>query len=143
MPAFIGIALALAVCVFARAVAFDRDRAFYPAVLIVTASYYVLFAVLGGSPGALTRELLIMGVFVAAAVAGFRRTLWVVVGGLAAHAVLDAVHGQAIVEAGAPAWWPLFCLTFDVTAAAGLAWLVSGARPRVRPSLRATEAGHA
>ena len=55
MPAFIGIALALAVCVFARAVAFDRDRAFYPAVLIVTASYYVLFAVLGGSPGALTR----------------------------------------------------------------------------------------
>ena len=141
MPAMVGIALALAVCVFARVVGFDRDRAFYPAVLIVTASYYVLFAVIGGSPGALTREMLIMGVFVAAAVAGFRRTLWVVVAALAGHAVLDAVHGQAIVSAGAPAWWPVFCLTFDVTVAAGLAWLVSGSRPRVRPGSRASGAG--
>ena len=33
MPAFIGIALALAVCAFARGVRFDRDRAFYPAVV--------------------------------------------------------------------------------------------------------------
>ena len=46
----IGIVLALCVSVFARVVGLDRDRAFYPTVLVVIASYYVLFAVMGGHP---------------------------------------------------------------------------------------------
>jgi ABC-type Fe3+ transport system permease subunit len=47
MPYVVGIVLSLGVALFARRVGFDRDRAFYPTVLIVIASYYVLFAAIG------------------------------------------------------------------------------------------------
>ncbi len=45
MPYAIGIVLSLSVARFASRVGFDRDRAFYPTVLIVIASYYVLWAI--------------------------------------------------------------------------------------------------
>ena len=48
MPYVIGIVLSAGVAVFARVVGFDRDRAFYPTVMIVIAAYYVLFAVMSG-----------------------------------------------------------------------------------------------
>jgi hypothetical protein len=47
MEYLIGVILTLAVVVFAAVVGFDRDGAFYPTVLIVIASYYALFAVMG------------------------------------------------------------------------------------------------
>ena len=49
MPYAIGIVLSLSVALFASRVGFDRDRAFYPTVLIVIASYYVLFAAMSES----------------------------------------------------------------------------------------------
>jgi hypothetical protein len=49
MPFVIGIALSVGVALFARYVGFDRDRAFYPTVLIVIASTYVLFAAMSNS----------------------------------------------------------------------------------------------
>lgn len=39
MATLIGLGLAVAVAIFARIAGFDRDRAFYPTVLIVVASY--------------------------------------------------------------------------------------------------------
>ena len=48
MPYVVGVVVSAAVAVFARCVGFDRDRAFYPTVMIVIALYYVLFAVMGG-----------------------------------------------------------------------------------------------
>ena len=122
MPYLVGIVLALAVAAFARAVGFDRDRAFYPTVLIVIASYYVLFAATDGSAQTLLAESLIMAGFVSAAVMGFRTTHWLVVAGLSAHAVLDALHGRVIENAGVPPWWPAFCLAYDASAAGCLAW---------------------
>ena len=47
MEYLVGAALALVVCLSAGAAGFDRDRSFYPVILIVIASYYLLFAVLG------------------------------------------------------------------------------------------------
>jgi hypothetical protein len=44
MEYLIGVILSLAVAGFAAVIGFDRERAFYPTVLIVIASYYVLFA---------------------------------------------------------------------------------------------------
>ena len=44
MEYFIGLILSLAVGVSATVIGLDRERAFYPTVLIVIASYYVLFA---------------------------------------------------------------------------------------------------
>jgi hypothetical protein len=117
----VGIVLALAVVCFARASGFDRDRAFYPTVVVVVASYYVLFAAMGGSTQALVVESLIMAVFVVAAVLGFRRYPWLVVGSLAAHGLFDVAHDLVVANPGVPEWWPAFCLTFDVGAAALLA----------------------
>jgi len=125
-----GVLLAFAVGLFATASGLDRDRAFYPAVTIVVASYYALFAVMGASTHALILELLAVAVFLAAAVAGFRSSLWVVVVALAAHGIFDLVHGGFIANPGVPGWWPAFCLAYDVTAAAYLAWLLASGRVR-------------
>ena len=57
MPFLIGVSLAVAVGAFARCVGLDRDRAFYPTVMIVIACLYVLFATIGGgSPNVLLAE---------------------------------------------------------------------------------------
>lgn len=125
-PFAVGIVLSLIVALFARAVGLDRDRAFYPTVLIVIASYYVLFALMAGSMGALLTESIVMAAFVAAAVTGFKGSHWIIVVGLAAHGVLDSFHGAVIDNPGVPAWWPAWCLAYDVGAAAGLAWLSRG-----------------
>lgn len=120
----IGIALALIVSCFARATGLDRDRAFYPTIAIVVASYYVLFAVMGGSSQALVVDAIVMAVFVLVAVLGFRFNLWLVAACLAAHGVLDAFHGLVVANPGVPEWWPAFCGTFDVGAAGFLAYLL-------------------
>jgi hypothetical protein len=124
MPFVIGIVLAVAVAVFARRVGLDRDRAFYPTVMIVIASYYVLFAAMSGSVQTVVIESVVMALFAAAAVAGFKSSAWIVVVALASHGVFDAVHGYVIENTGVPAWWPAWCLAYDVAAAAGLAWLL-------------------
>ena len=49
---------------------------------------------------------------------------------LAAHGLMDLVHGSVIANPGVPAWWPSFCLTYDVTAAAYLASLLLTGRVR-------------
>lgn len=49
MDYFIGVILAFAISfIFGTVVGFDRSRAFYPVVMIVIASYYALFALMGG-----------------------------------------------------------------------------------------------
>ena len=124
MPALIGIALSLAVAVLGRRAGFDRDRAFYATITIVVAWYYVLFAVVGGSTPVLVVETMVMALFVAAAVVGFRSGAWLIAGALAAHGVFDAVHGQLLTNPGVPAWWPVFCGAYDLGAAVWLAALL-------------------
>jgi hypothetical protein len=126
----VGALLAFAVGVFATSVRLDRDRAFYPTVTIVIASYYALFAVMGASSHALILESLVCVGFFGVAVFGFRSSLWIVVAALAAHGVFDLAHGEVISNPGVPGWWPEFCLTYDVTAAAYLAWLLKAGRIR-------------
>ena len=124
LPYVVGVVVAIAVTVFARSVGFDRDRAFYPAVLIVVASYYVLFAAMSGSVETVLFESLLMVLFVIAAVAGFKGSPWIIVAGLAVHGLQDAVHGYIVANAGVPAWWPAWCLAYDVGAAGALAWIL-------------------
>jgi hypothetical protein len=119
----IGIVLSLAVAVFARAVGLDRERAFYTTVLIVVASLYVLFAVMGGSTQALVIELIGMSAFVACAVVGFKKSMWLVAAGLAGHGVFDFFHAGIVSNPGVPEWWPAFCGAYDVGAAACLGWI--------------------
>jgi hypothetical protein len=119
-----GAILATAVGLSASLIGFDKERSFYPTVLIVVASYYLLFAAMAKSTDALVAESLPMLLFVAAAALGFRGTLWIVAAALALHGVFDLIHHTVITNPGVPAWWPGFCLTYDVTAAAYLALLL-------------------
>ena len=124
LPFVAGIVLSIGVALFARIVGLDRDRAFYPTVMIVIALYYVLFAAMSGSVQTMIIESVVMALFAAAAVAGFKSSAWIVVVALAGHGVFDAVHGYVIQNAGVPAWWPALCFAYDVGAAAGLGWLL-------------------
>jgi hypothetical protein len=128
----IGITLALVVSAFAALAGFDRDRVFYPMLLAVIASYYVLFAVMSGSVETVLVESLMTTAFLALAVVGFRFSLWIVAGALAGHGVFDAFHGYLVVNAGVPAWWPAFCLAYDVTAAAVVVWLLRHRLPSTK-----------
>lgn len=121
MEYLIGIMLALAVGGLATIIGFDRSRSFYPVVMIVIATYYCLFAVMGGSSGALSIETVIALLFAAAAIIGFRTNLWLVVAALAGHGAMDLVHRHIVANPGVPAWWPGFCAGYDITAAACLA----------------------
>jgi len=117
MEFIVGTSLALFVCGAASMLGMDRDRVFYPTVLIVIASYYVLFAVIDGSGRVLLSELAISAAFTGVAVAGFKRSLWLAVAALAGHGVLDFFHPLLVHNAGVPQRWPGFCLAFDLTAA--------------------------
>lgn len=129
----IGIAAATAVGLFATVVGFDKERSFYPVVLIVIATLYLLFAVMGRSTSSLVAEAIPALVFVTMAVLGFRKkTPWLVVAGLALHGVFDFFHHAVIPNPGVPVWWPGWCLAYDVVAAAYLA-----ARIRIRRTSRA------
>jgi len=84
----IGLILSVAVAGFATAIGLDRERAFYPTVLIVIASYYVLFAVIGGSSQALLVEIIVATGFLVFAVLGFKSSLWFAVAAIVGHGVL-------------------------------------------------------
>jgi hypothetical protein len=129
-PLLIGVLLALAVGMMATAVGLDRDRAFYPTVMIVIALLYALFAAMGASTQALVLDLLVGSVFIAAAVSGFKSSLWVVAVALASHGILDLVHDRVISNPGVPLWWPAFCSGYDLMAGAYLAWMLKTGRIR-------------
>lgn len=124
MPYLIGLTLSAGVAMLGRHAGLERDRAFYSTVLMVVASYYVLFAAMSSSIPALLVESAVMTAFVVAAVVGFRSSPWLVAAALAGHGIFDAVHGFLVANPGVPVWWPAFCLSFDVGAGAYLAWLL-------------------
>jgi hypothetical protein len=133
----IGILLALLTAVLARVAGFDRERAFYSAVLITIATYDILFAVMGGTPRAIVIECLFAGVFVATSVVGFRTSPWVLVAGFAAHGFADFIHDAFSPDAGIPAWWPGFCGAYDVVFALVIAMqLLLASRASERAALR-------
>lgn len=115
MAISIGISSALAVSAFAKWFGLDRDRAFYPTVMMVIAFLYVLFAALGGG-SALPIEALIGLGFATCAAVGFKKSLWFVVAALIGHGLFDIVHPHAIANGGVPVWWPGFCSAYDLTA---------------------------
>jgi hypothetical protein len=128
MAYIVGVVLAVAVAVFGRTSRFDRDRSFYPTILIVVGSIYVLFATMAGSIETVLAESIGMAAFAITAVAGFRYSAWIIVAGLAGHGSFDFVHGYVIENSSVPAFWPAFCGSYDVVAAAGLAWILRPAQ---------------
>jgi hypothetical protein len=74
MEYLIGTLLGIVTCSFAFLSGFDK-RVFYPVLLIVIATYYVLFAVMGNSLPALTIDSLVAGLFLVIALLGFKKNL--------------------------------------------------------------------
>lgn len=124
MEYLVGVGVAVFLCAFAVLAGFDRDRAFYPTVLMAVAHYYILFAAMGSAMPALLAESVVAGVFIALSAWGFRKNLWVVAAALVGHGVFDSCHHLFIQNPGVPAWWSGFCMTFDILAGAFLALLL-------------------
>jgi hypothetical protein len=121
MEYLVGTILAFAVAGAARIIGLDRGRAFYPTVLIVIASYYALFAVMGASRTTLEIEIAVGVGFSLLAALGFKRSMWLVAVAIAGHGVFDLLHHSLIENAGVPVWWPGFCATVDLILGAWLA----------------------
>ena len=121
MDYLIGLFLSLGVAALATIIGLDRERAFYPTVLIVIASYYVLFAVIAASGQTLIIEIVVASGFLLSAIVGYKRNLWLVAIALVAHGLFDIVHHLLIESPGIPRWWPDFCLVFDVIFGGSLA----------------------
>jgi len=136
MEYIVGITLALFFCAAAAALGMDRERAFYPAVAIAVASYYLAFAASDGRNEVFLSEAVIAAVFIVAAVVGFKRNPWFAVAALGGHGVMDAFHDHLVHNTGVPQVWPGFCMTFDVTAAV-IVTVVMLARARRERVLRA------
>ena len=124
MALFIGFSLALAVALYATFLGLDRQRAFYSTVLAVVGSLYGLFAVMSGSTQTLLLESIGIVAFVLVSALGFKFSPWLLVAGLFAHGVFDFFHSHVISNSGVPAYWPDFCMSYDITAAAYLGWLI-------------------
>jgi hypothetical protein len=125
MEYLIGLILASATICLATGVGLGRDRSFYPTVLIVIGSYYVLFAAMAASRRTLVVESAVATIFLLFAVFGFKRNLWFVVVALVGHGMFDFVHHFLIDNPGVPRWWPGFCLAFDALLGVFLAvWLI-------------------
>jgi hypothetical protein len=114
MEYLIGLLLSLAVAGLVAITGLERDRALYPTVLIINASYYVLFAVMGASGRTLAIEIAVASAFLLIAILGFKRSPWLVAAAIAGHGVFDFFHHSLIENPGVPRWWPGFCLAFDV-----------------------------
>jgi hypothetical protein len=111
----IGILLAVVTIVLCVRAGFER-RTFFTAVACVNATYYVLFAVLDGSGLVILVESAWSLVFMALALVGFRRSPLLIALVIASHGAFDLLHSHVVSDAGVPAWWPSFCMTYDVTA---------------------------
>lgn len=123
MEYLVGVILGLVVGGFAAASGFDRDRSFYPTVLIVIASYYALFATMSPAGySTLGIEIATGLVFASIALLGYKKSMWLAAAGLAGHGFFDFfVHHAIVTNPGMPVWWPGFCGTIDIVIGGWLA----------------------
>lgn len=133
MEFIVGIVLGVLIGVLTSMIGMDRDRALYPATLIVIAAYYVLFAAMGGTNQTILAEIAAGMIFVGLAVAGFRWTLWLTAAGIAGHGIFDLFHGYVIHNPGVPAFWLGFCSSIDVVLGVYLALMLWLERIKFRP----------
>lgn len=114
LPIVVGVLLGIGIAALAKVTRFDQDRSFYFTVLVVIASYYVLFAVMGGSGHALIWELVVAAVFSTVAIVGALFFPTLVGMGIVTHGLFDFVHDGIVENPGVPIWWPSFCGSIDV-----------------------------
>jgi hypothetical protein len=96
------------------------DTTVYALGLVLIASVYIGFAVADGRARVIAVETAVATVFVVVAAAAVSGHAWLVVAGLAGHALKDLwQHRTGFVSN--TRWWPPFCATVDVVAATVIA----------------------
>src|SRR5512140_1592801 len=98
MEYLVGILLSLGAIVLAAGIGFARERSFYSTVLIVIATYYVLFAAMGAERRTLVIEIVIASGFILFAVLGFKGSLWLVAAALVGHGIFDFIRPSLIAK---------------------------------------------
>jgi hypothetical protein len=88
--------------------------------LVLIAAVYIGFAVADGRRRVLAVETAVAAVFVVVAAVAVTGSLWLVVAGLAGHGLKDMWQHRTGFVTGTR-WWPPFCATVDVVAAALIA----------------------
>lgn len=122
LPITIGVILAVIMAFLARVTNFDRDRSYYAVVLIVIATYYVLFACIANE--AIVAEIFVASIFSVLAIVGVFRWPLLLGIGIFMHGVFDVVHGYIISNSGVPIWWPAFCASIDIVLGLWVMYLV-------------------
>lgn len=113
----VGVSAGAAIAFSAHILKFDQDRSFYPTILIVIASCYVLFAMLAqqGARG----EIIVSIVFIALAIAGHIGWYWIVGLGFFLHGFYDLGHALWGGGGHLPERWAGFCFGADLILGGG------------------------
>lgn len=115
MIAFIaGVGLAVVLAIFGKLTGYEKDRSFFPTLLIIIASYYLLFAILDGSPSTILIEIAAAAIFIVLAIWGSYKSTLIVGAGIALHGIFDFMYSYLYVNHGVPVWWPAFCAGIDI-----------------------------
>ncbi len=88
--------------------------------LVAIAAIYIGFAVADGRSTVIAVEVCVASVFVVVAAVGVTGSGWVLVAGLAGHGLKDFWQHRTGFVSGTR-WWPPFCASVDVVAAALIA----------------------
>ena len=118
----LGVALAVLFILFAGTRKPRRERVVYSVGLIVASLVYAAFAVSGASVRQLMNEAVGVAVFTLVAVLGLRASAWWLVFGWAAHVLWDVGIHLILPQGFVPGWYPVACISFDLTVAAVLAF---------------------
>ena len=94
--------------------------------IALIAAVYIGFAVADGRPAVIAVETTVAGAFVVLAAAGVTGSAWLIVIGFVGHGLKDLVQHRSHFVTDTR-WWPPFCMTIDLVAAAIIAVaIVSG-----------------
>jgi hypothetical protein len=96
------------------------DATVYALGLVLIAAVYIGFAVADGRPRVIAIETGVAAAFVVVAAVAVTGSAWLLVAGLAGHGCKDLWQHRTGFVANTR-WWPPFCATVDVVAAAIIA----------------------
>jgi ABC-type Na+ efflux pump permease subunit len=114
LPALIGAGVGFILMLGFWRAGFLAERSGLAVLLSAIAIFYPVFAAIEQDWSGLALHTLIFLGFTALALMGFRRGLYLIAGGLIAHAIFDA--GLITLGSPGPLWWPAFCAGVDLIA---------------------------
>lgn len=109
-----GISLAIAIAAFAKRFDLEKEKFFYPLILVAIALIYLVFGAFDGRAAVFTIEAIYACLFILAAMAAAWK--WPLIAGVAIllHGLFDLAHHLLLENTGVPDWYPGFCAAVDI-----------------------------